>query len=122
MLAIIKTGGKQYLVSKGQKIKIEKINEEEGKEVVFDQVLLFHNGGKTEIGTPFLKDKKVIGKVLKHEKLSKVEIFKYKPKKRYKLKKGHRQPYTEVEIIKIKEPYKKTGSKKGGRKDEQGFK
>lgn len=102
MLAIIKTGGKQYLVSKGQKIKIEKINEKEGKEVVFDQVLLFHNGKKTEIGTPFLKDKKVIGKVLKHGKLPKIEIFKYKPKKRYKLKKGHRQPYTEVEIIKIK--------------------
>lgn len=102
MLAVIKTGGKQYIVSKGDKIKIEKIEAEEGKEVVFDEVLLLDSGKKVEIGTPILKNKKVIGKVIKQGKLPKVEIFKYKPKKRYKVKKGHRQPYTEVEIVSIK--------------------
>ena len=101
MLAVIKTGGKQYLVSPGDKIKIEKINKEEGEEVVFDNVLLLEKQRKLEIGTPKVKGAKVIGKVLKQGKGEKVIIFKYKPKKRYKVKKGHRQPFTEVEILKI---------------------
>jgi len=101
MLAVIKTGGKQYLVSPGDKIKIEKINKEEGEEVVFDNVLLLEKQRKLEIGTPKVKGAKVIGKVLKQGKGEKVIIFKYKPKKRYKVKKGHRQPFTEVEITKI---------------------
>lgn len=101
MLAVIKTGGKQYLVSPGDKIKIEKIEEEEGKEVIFDQVLLLEKGKKLEIGKPLIEGAKVKGKVLKQGKGKKVIIFKYKPKKRYKVKKGHRQPYTEVEILEI---------------------
>ncbi len=101
MFAVIKTGGKQYLVSPGDKIKIEKINKEEGEEVIFDNVLLLEKQRKLEIGTPKVKGAKVIGKVLKQEKGKKVIIFKYKPKKRYKVKKGHRQPFTEVEITKI---------------------
>ena len=98
MLAVIKTGGKQYLVSPGQKIKIEKINEKEGEEITFDEVLLVEKGKKIEIGTPFIAEAKVIGKVLSQGKGKKVIVFKYKQKTRYKVKKGHRQPYTEVEI------------------------
>ena len=101
MLAVIKTGGKQYLVSPGQKIKIEKIAKKEGSEISFPEVLLLEKGKKIEIGTPLIKGVKVIGKIVRHDKAKKVIIFKYKAKKRYKVKKGHRQPFTEVEIIKI---------------------
>jgi len=101
MLAIIKTGGKQYLVSPGQKIKIEKIAKKEGSEITFNQVLLLEKGKKIEIGTPLIKGVKVIGKIVRQGKAKKVIIFKYKAKKRYKVKKGHRQPFTEVEITKI---------------------
>jgi large subunit ribosomal protein L21 len=100
MLAIIKTGGKQYLVSPGDKIKIEKINEK-SQEIVFDEVLLLQKGNKLEIGTPFVKGAKVVGKVLRQGKGKKVIVFKYKPKTRYRVKKGHRQQFTEVEILKI---------------------
>lgn len=101
MLAVIKTGGKQYKVSPKDKIKIEKIEEEEGKEIIFDQVLLVEKNKKLEIGTPLVKGAKVIGRVLQQGKGAKVIIFKYKPKTRYKKKTGHRQPFTEVEITKI---------------------
>lgn len=101
MLAVIKTGGKQYLVSPGDKIKIEKIEVKQGEEVVFDQVLLMEKNKKLEIGTPLVKGAKVKAKVIDQAKGKKVIIFKYKPKKRYKKKAGHRQPFTEVEIISI---------------------
>lgn len=101
MLAVIKTGGKQYLVSPGQKIKIEKLNKEVEEEVVFSDVLLLEKGKSIKIGTPLVNGAKVIGKVLKHGKAKKVIVFKYKPKTRYKKKKSHRQPFTEVEILKI---------------------
>jgi len=97
-LAVIKTGGKQYLVKKGDKIKIEKLDEKEGKEIIFADVLLVQKDKKVEIGTPKVKNAKVVGKILKQGRGEKVIIFKYKPKKRYKKKKGHRQPFTEVEI------------------------
>ncbi len=102
MLAVIKTGGKQYLVSPGDKIKVEKLSADEGKEVIFDRILLLEKNKKIEIGAPFVKGVKVIGKVLMQGKSKKVIVFKYKPKTRYKKKKGHRQPFTEVEIISIK--------------------
>ena len=102
MLAIIKTGGKQYKVSKGDKIKIEKLNAKEGDEVIFDNVLLVEKNKKTEIGKPLIKGAQVKGKVLKQARAKKVEIVKHKAKKRYNLKKGHRQYYTEVEIVEIK--------------------
>lgn len=101
MLAVIKTGGKQYKVSPGQKIKIEKLKEQEGNEVVFNEVLLVQDDKNLAIGTPLVEKAKVVGKVLKQDRYEKVVIFKYKPKKRYKVKKGHRQPYTEIEILKI---------------------
>ncbi|MFH1582405.1 MAG: 50S ribosomal protein L21 [bacterium] len=103
MLAVIKTGGKQYLVSPGQKIKIEKLNKKEEAEVSFNNVLLVEKNKAVEIGTPFLKGVKVTGKVLKQGKDKKIIVFKYKAKKRYQVKKGHRQPFTEVEIDKIVE-------------------
>jgi len=101
MLAVIKTGGKQYLVSPGQKIKVEKLIAEEGKEVIFDEVLLLEKDKKTELGLPFISGAKVVGKVLRQGKAKKVIAFKYKAKKREKSKKGHRQLFTEVEITKI---------------------
>ena len=116
MLAVIKTGGKQYLVSPGQKIKIEKIDPEgkpsasygagkkEGSEVVFGEVLLLQKGNKLEIGTPLVKGATVIGKILRQSKAKKLIVFKYRAKTRYKVKKGHRQPFTEVEILKIESP------------------
>ncbi|MDP2864288.1 MAG: 50S ribosomal protein L21 [bacterium] len=101
MLAIIKTGGKQYLVKPGDKIKIEKIDKKEGSEITFNEVLLLEKGKKMDIGCPLIKGAKVIGKILSQGKGKKVIIFKYKPKTRYKVKKGHRQPLTEIEITKI---------------------
>ena len=103
MLAAIKTGGKQYLVKPGDKIKVEKLGKEEGQEVTFDEVLLLERNKKLSIGTSFVKGAKVLAKVLGNEKGKKVIAFKYSPKKRYKLKKGHRQNYTLVEIKEIPE-------------------
>jgi len=101
MLAIIKTGGKQYIVSPGQKIKIEKLDNKEGSEVTFKEVLLLEKGKKLEIGTPLVKGAKVVGKIISQKKGKKIMILRYKPKTRYRKKKGHRQPFTEVEITKI---------------------
>lgn len=101
MFAVFKTGGKQYLVSPGDKIKIEKIDIEEGKETTFDQVLLLEKGKSLKIGDPLVKGAKVKAKVLKQDKAKKIVVFKYKPKKRYQKKMGHRQPYTEIEILKL---------------------
>ena len=101
MFAVIKTGGKQYLVSPGDKIKIEKIDKAESKEITFGQVLLVVKNKTTTIGTPLIRGVKVTARVLKQDRAKKVIIFKYKPKKRYQKKMGHRQPYTEVEILKI---------------------
>ena len=101
MFAVIRTGGKQYLVSPGDKIKIEKLDKEEGKEITFTDVLLLEKRSKLEIGNPKVKGAKVVGKILKQGKGKKIIVFKYKPKTRYKVKKGHRQPFTEVEITKI---------------------
>ena len=97
-LGVIKTGGKQYLVKKGDKIKVEKIDGKEGKEITFKEVLLLVKDKKVEIGAPLVKNAKVVGKILKQGRGDKVIVFKYKPKKRYKKKAGHRQPFTEVEI------------------------
>ncbi|HOX29524.1 MAG TPA: 50S ribosomal protein L21 [Candidatus Paceibacterota bacterium] len=101
MLAVIKTGGKQYLVSPGKKIKIEKIEGDEGKEVTFSDVLLVENGEKVAIGQPAIPNATVSATILKQGKSEKVIAFKYKAKKRYHRKKGHRQLFTEVEIKSI---------------------
>lgn len=98
MFAIIKTGGKQYKVSEGDTIYVEKLDVEDGKKVVFDEVLM---AGDT-IGSPLVDGAVVEGVVEKHGKGKKIIVFKYKAKKGYKRKQGHRQPYTKVLIKKIK--------------------
>ena len=102
MIAVIKTGGKQYLVQPGDKIKVEKLDKKEGEEFSFSDVLLVEKNRKIEIGNPLVKDAKVEAKVLSHGKGDKIIIYKYRPKKRESRKIGHRQPYTEIEITGIK--------------------
>ena len=100
MNAIIATGGKQYRVSEGDKIYIEKIDAEVGSTVSFD-VLLVENEGDVKVGTPVLEGVKAEGKVVAQGRGEKIIVFKYKAKKNYRRKQGHRQPYTKVEITKI---------------------
>ena len=100
-LAVIKTGGKQYKVKEGNWLKVEKINKKEGSNVVFDKVLLYSDEKKTEIGKPYVKGVKVIGKLVKQGKAKKITVIKYKHKIRYRRKKGHRQLFTQVKIEKI---------------------
>lgn len=99
MKAIIETGGKQYYVAEGDTIYVEKLDVEEGKKVVFDKVLMAN--GVT--GNPYVKGASVEGKVLKQGKSKKITVFTYVPNKRStRNKQGHRQPYTKIEITKIK--------------------
>ncbi|MFH1175204.1 MAG: 50S ribosomal protein L21 [bacterium] len=104
MFAIIKSGGKQYKVAIGDKLKLERLNFNEGETVEFAEVLMKadEENGIFQIGRPFIEGAKVVGKVLSEEKDKKVTIIKFKPKKRYKRKMGHRQIKTEVEITDIK--------------------
>ncbi|NLY11389.1 MAG: 50S ribosomal protein L21 [Firmicutes bacterium] len=101
MYAVVETGGKQYRVSEGSAIFVEKLDVAEGDQVVLDKVLLFNNGEETKIGTPFIEGAKVVAKVDKQTKGKKIIVFKYKPKKNYRKKTGHRQPYTKLIIEKI---------------------
>ena len=101
MLAVIKTGGKQYKVSPKDKIKVEKLEVKEGDKIEFSDVLLVQKNKAIEIGTPFVAGAKVEVKVLQHGKREKITIYKYKAKKRYHKKMGHRQPFTEIEILNI---------------------
>ena len=100
MYAIIATGGKQYRVSEGDVIYIEKIDAQVDSTVSFD-VLLVGNDGDVRIGTPIVEGAKVEGKVVGQIRGEKIIVFKYKSKKNYRRKQGHRQPYTKVEITKI---------------------
>ncbi len=112
MYAIIESCGKQYKVVEGDVVFFEKLDAEEGKKVTFDHVVLVADGEKVEIGNPYVKGFKVEGKVVAHGKGKKIIVFKYKAKKNYKRKQGHRQPYTKVEITAIKKPAaKKTAPK-----------
>lgn len=103
MIAVVKTGGKQYKVSPKSKLKIEKIKGEEGTKFVFDQVLLTssEDGKDINIGEPMIKGAKVEAKILKQARDKKIEVVKHKAKKRYNRRAGHRQFFTEVEIEKI---------------------
>ncbi len=100
MYAIIETGGKQYRVQKGDVITIEKLEEKDGAKVTFDKVLAMGEGKDLQIGTPYL-DIPVIGKVIESGKGKKVIVYKYKAKKDSRKKKGHRQPFSKVEITAI---------------------
>ena len=101
MYAVIETGGKQYRVQEGDVVFLEKLKAESGSEVVFDKVLALSDEGTMSFGTPFLTDTIVRAKILSHGKDKKIVVFKYKAKKRYRRKQGHRQPYTKVQIEKI---------------------
>ena len=101
MYAVIETGGKQYKVSEGDVIFVEKLTAEEGSDVAFDKVLVCGDGSNVQVGSPMLNGAKVTGKVVKNGKGKKITVLTYKPKKNKKRKMGHRQPYTKVEIVKI---------------------
>lgn len=103
MYAIIQTGGKQYRVSEGDVLSVEKLPVAEGEEVVFDQVLTVVSDSDIKIGKPVVEGAKVTAKVVEHGKGEKILVFKYKAKSNYRKRQGHRQPYTKVEISKIEE-------------------
>ena len=113
MYAIIESCGRQYKVAEGEVIFFEKLDVEEGKKVTFDNVVLISDDGKVQVGAPYVKGVKVEGKVVSHGKGKKVLVYKYKAKKNYRRTQGHRQPYTKVEITKIK-----TASEKAEVKEE----
>ena len=102
MYAIIEACGKQYKVVEGETVFFEKLDIEEGKKVTFDNVILVSDEKEVKVGSPYVKGVKVEGKVLAHGKGKKIVVFKMKPKKNERTKQGHRQPYTKVEITKIK--------------------
>ena len=100
--AVIKTGGKQYKVAEGDVLKVEKLPASaDNKKLTFDQVLLAVNGEEMKIGQPWLAEVKVEAENLETGKSKKVLVFKYKSKTRYRVKRGHRQPFTRVKIAKI---------------------
>lgn len=101
MFAVIETGGKQYKVSHGDKVKIEKLPVEAGAKFVFDKVLLVSDGDNLKLGTPYIEGAKVEANILRQARDRKKIVFKYHAKTRYRKKKGHRQHFTEAEIIKI---------------------
>lgn len=99
--AVIKTGGKQYKIAEGDKIKIEKIEDKKGSKINIEEVLLISDNDKLKIGKPHIKDAKIDAKIIDHGKREKIRIIKFKPKKRYKRHAGHRQNYTEIEVKEI---------------------
>ena len=101
MYAVIEQGGKQYRVAAGDKFRVEKIHAEDGAQVEFDKVILLGKDEGAVVGAPYVEGATVTAKILESGKDDKVIVFKYKPKKGYRRKQGHRQPYTKVTIGKI---------------------
>ena len=101
MYAVLETGGKQYRVQVGDEITVEKLGIEADQEVVFDKVLAVGEGSDLKIGSPYVEGASVKGTVVENGKGKKIVVFKYKPKKDYRKKRGHRQPYTTVKIDSI---------------------
>jgi len=98
MYAVIKTGGKQYKVAAGEKIKIEQIAADVGQEITIDQVLAIGAGADLQVGTPLVTGASVVATVLSHGRHDKVRIFKMRRRKHYQKRQGHRQNYTEIQI------------------------
>lgn len=103
MLAVIKTGGKQYIVSPGKRLRVEKMGTAEGETVQFGEVMLVgdEEGKNVQVGAPHVVSHGVSARVIAHGRAKKISMLKYKPKKRYRLRKGHRQHYTEIEITSV---------------------
>ncbi len=101
MYAIVETGGKQFRVSKGDVIRVEKLAVAEGDSIALDQVMMLQSEAGTVIGNPYIDGASVNARVVENGKSKKVVIYKYKAKKNYRKKQGHRQPFTELEIVEI---------------------
>jgi large subunit ribosomal protein L21 len=101
MYAIIETGGKQYKVREGDVLKVEKLDAAVGETINLDKVLMVEKDGKVTIGTPVVDGASVVVKVLEHGKAPKVIAFRYRPKKNVRVKRGHRQPYTQLAVENI---------------------
>lgn len=101
MYAVIQTGGKQYRVSEGLKLKVEKLDAAEGDSIELDKVLMVANGDDVKIGTPYVDGGKVTATVTSHGRGKKVKIIKFKRRKHHLKRQGHRQSYTELEITNI---------------------
>lgn len=108
MFAIIETGGKQYKVAKGDKLEVELVEAKEGSTFNIEKVLLIAEGSKINIGTPFIEGAYVQAKFIANAKADKVRVYKMKAKKRYQKSYGHRQNYSQIEIVEIKESGAKT--------------
>ncbi|MDO5737692.1 MAG: 50S ribosomal protein L21 [Eubacteriales bacterium] len=102
MYAIVETGGKQYRVSEGDEIFVEKLAAEEGDKIQLEKVLAVGEADKLRIGTPYVEGSSVECEVLKQGRGKKITVFKYKPKKNYRKKQGHRQPYTKLKVTSLK--------------------
>jgi len=101
MYAVVESGGKQYRVVEGETLRVEKLPGEVGQEIAFDNVLLFSDGENVKIGQPVLSDVAVSGHIVEQGKAAKIIVFKYKRRKRFRRKQGHRQQYTAIKIDKI---------------------
>lgn len=101
MYAIIQTGGKQYKVSEGSVLKVEKLNAQPGDRLILDQVLMLSDENGVKVGDPLVSDAKVTVTVLEQGKDKKVVVYKYKKRKNYRRKQGHRQPHTKLKVEKI---------------------
>ena len=102
MYAIVETGGKQYQVEEGRYVDVELLGEEKDAKVVFDKVVMIVNGKKSKVGQPYVANAKVEGTIVKNDKAKKVIVYKQRPKKGYRVKRGHRQEFTRVMINKIR--------------------
>ena len=102
MYAIVDSGGKQYKVREGDILKVEKLAGEVGDSISFDKILMFSDGENVSVGTPILEDVAVSGHIVEQGKAKKIIVFKYKRRKRYRRKRGHRQQFTAVKINSIK--------------------
>jgi large subunit ribosomal protein L21 len=98
MYAVVSTGGKQYRVQKGETLRVEKIPGEVGSKVTFDQVLMVSDGQNIRVGQPLLEKAAVQASIVEQDRAKKILVFKYKRRKRYRRKQGHRQPYTAIRI------------------------
>jgi large subunit ribosomal protein L21 len=98
MYAVIESGGKQHRVAPGEEVMVEKLAGEVGETISFDKVLLTSDGEKVNVGKPYLENTRVVGRITRHDKHRKIVVFKYKRRKGYRRKRGHRQQFTLVKI------------------------